>query len=149
MTLYSFPGEVFEGRVERIYDRADPDRRTFEVDVRLVKEEKRMAPGMTGELAFITAMKERAIVVPSQAVQSGAVWVVHNNHAIRREVAVGIRSVERAEIIEGVKVGERVLITPAAGMQDGAQVRPAYVEPADAAGLNKPAAKTDGFKGFR
>ena len=33
MSLYSFPDEIFSGRVLRIYPKADPERRTFEVDV--------------------------------------------------------------------------------------------------------------------
>jgi multidrug resistance efflux pump len=60
MTLYSFAGEIFDGTVAKIYDKADPDRRTFEVDVKVDKRDERFAAGMTGELAFIMASKERA-----------------------------------------------------------------------------------------
>lgn len=149
MTLYAFPGEVFEGRVTKIYDQADPDRRTFEVDVRLGKPDPRFAAGMTGELAFITATKDWALVVPSQAVQGGTVWTVANGRLARTDVEVGIRSVERAEVLSGLRPGERVMITPAGTMKEGQPVRPSFVDPATAAGLNKPAAKTDTFKGFQ
>lgn len=149
MTLYSFPGEVFEGRVTKVYDKADPERRTFEVDVRLVKTEERLAAGMTGELAFVMASKDKAIVVPSQAVQGGEVWVVKAGRLERRDVEVGIKSVERAEIVSGLSPGERVVISPIDGMGQGRPVRERHMTPTDAAGLNKPAVKTDQFKGFQ
>jgi multidrug efflux pump subunit AcrA (membrane-fusion protein) len=37
MTLYSFPEDKFLGRVKTIYDKADPQRRTFEVDVEIAR----------------------------------------------------------------------------------------------------------------
>src|SRR5205807_2030871 len=51
MSLYAFPNQSFEGTVTKVYDKADPDRRTFEVDVTLNAPHPKMAPGMTGELA--------------------------------------------------------------------------------------------------
>jgi HlyD family secretion protein len=148
MTLYSFPGETFTGHVTQIYDKADPDRRTFEVDVRLDKPDPRLAAGMTGELAFILQSKEKAIVVPSQAIQEGAVWVVKDGHLERRLVEVGIKSIERAEILDGLSPGERVILSPATDLKEGQSVRERYMDPAQAAGLNRPAVKTDTFKGF-
>ncbi len=38
MTLYSFPGKTFAGRVKQVYPQADPQRRTFEVDVEVLGE---------------------------------------------------------------------------------------------------------------
>jgi dipeptidyl aminopeptidase/acylaminoacyl peptidase len=82
LTLYALPGEVLRGKVMRVYDEADPNRRTFEVDVQLVPPDPRLAPGMTGELAFILASKDRAVVIPSQAVQIGSVWLVRDNRLV-------------------------------------------------------------------
>jgi HlyD family secretion protein len=149
MTLYSFPGEVFEGRVEKIYDKADPDRRTFEVDVKFGKEDTRLAAGMTGELAFILSEKARALVVPSQALQAGGVWTVKDGQLVRNEVEVGLKSVERVEIVRGVGVGEKVVVTPVGAMTEGRSVREKYMEPGAAAGMNKPKAEEAKFKGFK
>ena len=60
MTLYAYAGRTFEGRVKKIYDKADADRRTFEVDVDMVEKEPTFSAGMTGELAFVMAEKASA-----------------------------------------------------------------------------------------
>ncbi|HEX8523693.1 MAG TPA: efflux RND transporter periplasmic adaptor subunit [Tepidisphaeraceae bacterium] len=149
MTLYAFAGRSLEGAVTRIYDQADPDRRTFEVDVKLAQMDSHLQPGMTGELAFIMASKDRAVVVPSQAVQNGAIYVIKDGQLKKRDVQIGIRSVERTEILSGLTVGERVAISPVAGYRDAQRVRSSYTDPIVAAGLNKPPAIQEAFKGFQ
>jgi HlyD family secretion protein len=148
MTLYAFPGRVFNGKVRKIYDQADPSRRTFEIDVQLDENNDRLQPGMTGELAFVMATKESAIVIPSQALQDGSVYVVLDNKIEKRNVNIGIRSIERLEIISGIDVGTHVVISPATDLNTGQIVRTKFMNPAAAAGLNKPPPITDTFKGF-
>jgi HlyD family secretion protein len=148
VTLYSFPGRPFSGSVHKIYPQADADRRTFEVDVKLNDPESSMAPGMTGELAFEVASKPVAMVVPAQAVQAGVVWVVRDQKLVRSAAQVGLKSVERAEILSGLSSGDLVLISPIGQMHEGQQVRTESVDPRAAAALNKPVEKTDSFKGF-
>src|SRR5438445_2118940 len=55
MTLYAYAGRAFTGKVKKVYDKADTDRRTFEVDVEMVEKEPTFSAGMTGELAFVMA----------------------------------------------------------------------------------------------
>jgi RND family efflux transporter MFP subunit len=151
MSLYAFsprPGErqveqrVFEGKVLRKYDQADPDRRTFEVDVSLPTEENRFQPGMTGELAFIMQSKKDAPVVPAQAVQGNALFVVRDHRLARADDAkLGVNGVERVEVASGLKAGDRVVISPVADLKLGQWVKENYMDPDAAAGLNKPKAK--------
>jgi RND family efflux transporter MFP subunit len=139
-------GPSFVGEVVKIYDKADPDRRTFEVDVKPRSPDPKFAAGMTGELAFEVTAKPRAIIVPSQAVQDGKVYVVRQGRVRAVNPRVGIRGIERTELLAGVQVGERVLITPVAGLSEGQFVRERYMDPGDAAALNKPKPK-ELFKG--
>jgi RND family efflux transporter MFP subunit len=151
MSLYAFsprPGErqvaqlVFEGQVLRKYDQADPDRRTFEVDVSLPTTEARFQPGMTGELAFIMQSKDSAPVVPAQAVQDGSLFVVRDHRLTRADEAkLGVGGVERVEVVSGLRPGDRVVVSPVAGMKLGQTVREKYMDPDAAAGVNKPKAK--------
>lgn len=151
MTLYAFADRTFSGKVSRIYDQADESRRTFEVDVKLdgAADQQRLSPGMTGELAFVLAQKDRAVVIPSQAVQAGGtVWVVRGGRLARLTPEIGIRSVERAEVIEGINPGERVVIDPANDLREGQLVSTTYLAPAAAAGLNKKEIEEQPFKAF-
>jgi hypothetical protein len=151
MSLYAFsprPGErqveqrVFEGKVLRKYDQADPDRRTFEVDVSLPPDESRFQPGMTGELAFVMRSREKAAVVPAQAVQGGALYVVRDHRLTRADaVQFGVSGVERVEVTAGLAPGDRVVVSPVGDLRPGQRVREAYVDPDTAAGMNKPKEK--------
>lgn len=148
MTLYSFAGQVLNGKVRRIYDQADPSRRTFEVDVQFDAPNDKLLPGMTGELAFVMATKASTLVVPAQALQGGSVFMVRDNRLVKADVTIGLRSIERVEVLSGLQPGDRVLISPAGTMSDGQVVRPTFMDPAAAAGLNKPAPIAEPFKGF-
>ena len=141
MSLYSYPGRVFSGRVSRIYDKADPERRTFEVDVAVDRPDDRMSAGMTGELAFVVAEKDVAAVAPRQALQANKLFTVRNGRLAAVEARLGLESVERIEIVSGIAVGERVVISPTAGLREGQPVRTTFMDPAAAAGLNKPKPK--------
>lgn len=148
MTLYAFPGQVMSGTVSQIYDQADKQRRTFEVDVRLTAANDRLAPGMTGELVFILAEKESANVVPSQALQGGSIYLVRDGRVMKSTASVGLKSVERIEVVDGLRPGDRVIISPVGAAADGQVVRTRFVDPVEAAGLNKPAKIEEAFKAF-
>jgi multidrug efflux pump subunit AcrA (membrane-fusion protein) len=149
LTLYAYPARVFQGVVKRIYPQADPERRTFEVDVQVTPPDQRFAAGMTGELAFVVASRSSAIIVPSQVVQRDALWIVRDNRLERINVEIGLRSIERTEILRGVQPGDRVVISPSTEFKEGSIVKTHYLDPAIAAGLNTPAAQTPmrGFNG--
>jgi multidrug efflux pump subunit AcrA (membrane-fusion protein) len=148
MTLYAFAGQVLRGKVTRIYDQADESRRTFEVDVRLSGLNDRLSPGMTGELAFIMAEKEKAIAIPAQSVQGGAIYGVRDGQIVKLDATIGLRSIERVEVLNGISMGDRVIVSPIGDLPEGKAVRTRYIDPAKAAGLNKPAVKDESFKGF-
>jgi hypothetical protein len=63
-------------------------------------------------------------------------------------VTPGLRSVERTEIVSGIDVGQRIVISPATTMSPGQMVRTRYIDSATAAGLNKPPPITEAFKAF-
>lgn len=148
MTLYSFAGEALGGKVQKIYDQADPERRTFEIDVKLDDDVERLAPGMTGELAFIIAEKPSAVVVPSQALQAGSIYLVRDGKIAQPQATIGIKSIERVEVLSGVRPGDVVAISPVKPEQVGTAVRTSRVDPRVAAGLNKPAPTEQAFKAF-
>ncbi len=148
MTLYSWAGQSFSGKVSKIYDEADRDRRTFEVDVRLDPHDQLLSPGMTGELAFILAEKPSATVVPSQAIQNGKLFVVRDGQLHQIDGEIGLRSVQRTEVISGVKPGDRVVISPIGSLKPSQHVGTDYLDPKTAAGLNKEPDQVGSFKGF-
>lgn len=150
MTLYAYPGHPFVGTVKTIYPMADDQRRTFEADIAMNKPDDSFAAGMTGELAFIVSQKDQALVVPSQAVHEGKVWLVQNDKLKEQQVKVGITSVQRTEILSGIKEGQQVVISPAVGFRDNQMVSPTEVAPDKAAGVSEnDDTSAASFKGIR
>src|SRR4051812_38891231 len=138
MTLYAYAGRTFEGKVKKVYDKADADRRTFEVDVEMIEKEPTFSAGMTGELAFVMAEKASAWVIPSQAMQSGEVWIVKNGALSKSQVKLGLKSIERVEVISGLTNKDEVVISPMDSPAEGQRVRTTFMDPTVAANLNKP-----------
>lgn len=149
ITLYSYPGRVFEGHVKQIYPKADPSRRTFEVDVKVDEPDAAFSAGMTGELAFVVDRKESAVVIPSQAVQAGDVWVVRDKKLAKSEVAIGLRSIQRAEVVSGLQPGDQVVVSPIGTMAAGQEVRVSHIDPEVAAGVNASKASNANASAFR
>jgi HlyD family secretion protein len=159
MTLYSFPDDKFLGRVKTIYDKADAQRRTFEVDVDIVRPlattqstttmpERfgRFAPGMTGELAFVEKEKDVADILPRQALQGEWFYVVKGGRIERVAAQAGVRNVTRVEVLGGVDKDALVLLSPIGKMQTGEAVRTEFIDPRVAADVNKPK-EAEIFKG--
>jgi multidrug efflux pump subunit AcrA (membrane-fusion protein) len=159
MTLYSFPSDKFEGRVKTVYAKADPQRRTFEVDVEITRPQPpgaapstspttapttralphdRFAPGMTGELAFVEHEKPLATILPRQALQGDWFYVVRGGKIDRVPAQAGIRNVTRVEVLGGVGPDEQVMISPVGKLQIGQAVRVAQVDARVAADINRP-----------
>jgi RND family efflux transporter MFP subunit len=150
VTLYSYPDQVFNGRVRKIYPKADPSRRTFEVDVEMESPDPGFSAGMTGELAFVVDSKERAVVVPTQAVQAGQVWTVRDRRLAIAEVQLGLKSIQRTEVLSGLAPGDTVVISPIGRLQAGQEVHTSFMQEQAAARANEP--KVDApssFKGIK
>lgn len=149
MTLYAYPDEILTGKVRRIYDKADPDRRTYEVDVTFDRPDLRLAAGMTGELNFIVAERQNAMIVPTQTMQGGSVMLVRNGRLERPDVVTGLRSIERTEILSGLNQGDVIVISPILDLQAGQAVRTHWIDPLAADRLNDPKTSNGSFNGFR
>jgi hypothetical protein len=93
---------------------------------------------MTGELAFIIEKKDRALIAPAQALQDGNLYTIRDGRLNRVENAVvGLKSVERIELKQGLSVGDEIVVSSVQEIRDGSYVRTTMIDPAVAAGSNK------------
>jgi len=119
ITTEAFPGESFNGVVERVNPSAITEQNVTAVKVRVrVSGGKRPAivPGMNATCEFITLQKKDVMLVPSQAVQDedGTSFVeVKSSDPLkpeRREVKIGEIGNDGTEILEGIKEGDEIVI---------------------------------------
>lgn len=88
----------------------------FVVQAIIEKPSPRLRPGMTVQLQIPVAKAENVVSVPVSAVFKGednsrVVYVKNGEKTERRVVKVGISDLDHAEILQGLKEGEQVLLT--------------------------------------
>lgn len=88
----------------------------FVVQAIIEKPSPRLRPGMTVQLQIPVAKAENVVSVPVSAVFKGeensrVVYVRNGEKTERRVVKVGISDLDHAEILQGLKEGEQVLLT--------------------------------------
>lgn len=125
------PGGSIEtnGTVTVVSPAIDPQSTTLEVWVRAKNPDRRLWPGGTVHVAILAETIPDAVVLPAEALLPNTaggfmVLVVGPDLTVhQRTVQVGVRNDGRAEIVSGVRAGERVVSSGGVGLQDGTKVR--------------------------
>jgi RND family efflux transporter MFP subunit len=106
-----------------------------------------LAAGTPVQVEIDAEQHTNVVLVPSAAIvregEETAVFVANGDKAERRPVVLGIVDAQHAEIREGVKAGEQVIVHGQAGLPDGATItteKPAAEEEKPAPEIGKPAA---------
>jgi membrane fusion protein, copper/silver efflux system len=112
VSVSSYPGEMFEGRVSFIYPVINPQTRTIKVRTVVANAKGKLKPNMYGETYFESGAKT-GITVPMEAVlftgKRNLVYVKKSaGHFEAREVQVGARLEGRYEILSGLSAGEEI-----------------------------------------
>ena len=112
----TFPGETFDGRVDLLLPELDPSTRTQAVRIVLDNRDGRLAAGMFADAVLKTSDDRRLPWIASEAlIVSGRDARVIVADAADRFRAVRVRAgrqaAGRTEILEGLKGGERVVVS--------------------------------------
>jgi RND family efflux transporter MFP subunit len=118
----AFPGRRLEGNVRELTPMGDPAAKTYRIRV-MLPDDTPLKPGMTVEANVITREKPDALLVPADAVQGNAVFVLDGNRVRKRTVEVGIRGSRAVEILSGLTEQDRVAAPAPTGLGDGEFVR--------------------------
>jgi RND family efflux transporter MFP subunit len=111
------PGKdvTVKGEVETISLSANKNTGLFEAKVLLDNEEGFLRPGTITNLEVLVYFGENVLIIPKRAlVEAGDetyVYVVNSeNKAVKKKIVYGWETEETAEVKEGLKVGDRVVI---------------------------------------
>ena len=119
--LYSYANQDFTATVSQILPTANNQRYT--ITLTLDDAPPNLMSGMTGEMNIIAGKREHALIIPSRAVLADRVFVVKDNVVKPRAVKVGFRNLERAEILDGLRDGEQVVVADQDLFKPGQRVR--------------------------
>ncbi len=102
----SLRGEKLHGQVERVY----PSDGQFFVRIQVDALPPAILPEMTADVAIEIARRENALLVPAAALRQGKLRVLRDGRVQEINVSVGVADGEQAEILSGLKDGDRVAI---------------------------------------
>ncbi len=114
VTVAPYPGRLFRGKIVRIGATVDANTRRVEVRSEVRDPRHELRPGMFATFVIRTGKSIRSLAVPfAGVVREGdgtmSVWVnADDRHLAKRTVKVGLQQDGFAQILEGLKAGERV-----------------------------------------
>jgi membrane fusion protein, multidrug efflux system len=122
-----YPDEVFHATVHVVSPRIDPATRTLRVKARVENPERKLRPGLFARADLGVAVRERVAMIPEQAVlqrsDGSVVFVVRDGHrAERRRVQLGVFRDGLAEVMDGVAIGEQVIVRGSSRLVDGSAI---------------------------
>ncbi len=124
VTVEGAPG-THDGRVARISPSFDESNRTLLVETEVSNTAGILRPGGFSRADIVVAAGYRALIVPAASVVSFAgidrVFTVKDGKASEKRIKAGKRSDEGVEILEGIKAGDEVVLSPG-NMADGEKV---------------------------
>ncbi|HSX63760.1 MAG TPA: efflux RND transporter periplasmic adaptor subunit [Pseudoxanthomonas sp.] len=127
VTFPELAGESFQAEVVRVAQSISTDAGGMRVELRLPNQDGRIPAGMVGEVSLQVPRAAPAVVVPLSAVVAGASGprVARLDAGSRlefRAVRLGRNLGAEVEILDGVAVGDQVVLAPNALLETGAQV---------------------------
>jgi len=130
VSLREYPGEVFTGRISRSAGALDAAR-TLTTEVRLGNAEGRLLAGSAVDVSLTLPNVAKAVLIPANAliVSSKGTQVarLEAGQVKLTTVRLGRDLGKQIEVIEGLKLGDQVALSPPDTVQDGQKV--AIIEP--------------------
>ncbi|MCS6230298.1 efflux RND transporter periplasmic adaptor subunit [Shewanella baltica] len=128
----AFPDFTFKGVVTSIDSRVNPTTRTVIVRAEIPNPELRLLPGMLMKVKLIKRSRE-ALMLPESAIipiqNDHFVYSVNADNVIeRKQVTIGIRTRGWVEILDGLALGENVVIRGLLKVHPGDKVQTEFAE---------------------
>ncbi|MBG0790692.1 MAG: efflux RND transporter periplasmic adaptor subunit [Desulfovibrionaceae bacterium] len=126
LTVDAIPGRKWKGAVEFVSFKADPTSKTFETRVLTDNGDGAIRAGMLARVSFERRTIPDAITAPLYSIinQGGErlLYVDENGTARARTIEIGVIDADRAQILQGLKAGEKLIVSGQTMVEDGTKV---------------------------
>ncbi|WP_439152294.1 efflux RND transporter periplasmic adaptor subunit [Winogradskyella sp.] len=99
ITLEAYTGEVFKGKITKIYPKKDERNQTFLVEAVFKNPPEVLYPGLSGEANIVIAKKENSLTIPKS-------YLIDKNRVKTKDgivtVTTGLQNMEYVEILSGI-----------------------------------------------
>lgn len=152
VTVDTYPGRTFYGRVDYIWPQVDPTTRTVKVRLVFPNPGLKLMPGMFVNATMNIPLGRHLVIPASGVLQTGAqniVFVDHGGGYLEpRDVGLGLRAGDNFIVLKGLKSGERIVTSANFLIDSESQLQAAlgsFVPPPPGAGaaaaMNVPSAR--------
>jgi len=130
--LDALPEQRFRGEIHMIVPTADRSKATVMVKVRFIDKDKRILPEMSAKVAFLSRPATGEEKKPRIALNQAAlvnrkdrkmVFLVKGDKVVETPVSLGSPIGEMIEVLEGVKVGDQVVLNHSDRLKDGSKIK--------------------------
>lgn len=117
LTVDSRPGETFAGTVSRVAPYVldqEAQNRTLEIEISIDDAEvaASLLPGTSADAEVILEKRSLVLRIPTSALLRGrTVLVLTDGRLVEREVRLGLRNWQFAEVLNGLALGEQVVVS--------------------------------------
>jgi multidrug efflux system membrane fusion protein len=144
--------KVASGILTTIDNTVDPTTGMFKARAVFTNDDEALFPNQFVKIRMLLDVRKGATVVATSAIERGQqgsfVYVVGPDDTVSaRTVTLGTTEGERVEVLQGIKLGESVVVDGADRLKDGMAVKPQG--PGGPAAGGKPAAGGDGAKHWK
>jgi len=107
---------TLQGKIVRFSDQIDLQTRTMYTEVDVPNPDYSLVPGMYVSVVIPLRTQQNVLTIPLQAVHlsgesKGSVLIVNGSGRIeRRDVTLGIQTADKAEIVDGLREGDEVVL---------------------------------------
>lgn len=99
INLDAYYGEVYQGKVSKIYPKKDERNQTFKVEAVFIKPPNILYPGLSGEANIIIAKKESILTIPKA-------YLIETNKVKTDDglitIKTGLQNLEYVEVLSGI-----------------------------------------------
>jgi RND family efflux transporter MFP subunit len=121
--LYAYRNKQFSAQVSSIQPAADPETQRYTIVLQLEEPPDNLMAGMTGEMNIITGTHENVLIVPTRALLVDQALVVKGGIVRGRTVKPGYRTLDFTEAINGLSLGDHVIVSDQDRLRPGRTVR--------------------------
>lgn len=138
----TYPGEVFMGKVDKVYPIINPLTRTITAEIMIDNSDRRLKPGGFARVEIVTTEHENVLVIPKHAVIEKTtlkylggglsnseiktdyfVFIVQDSIALMKKIQTGLSSDNKVEVSSGLKMGDLVVTIGQYNISDSSLVQ--------------------------